>query len=59
MPKILDPLIEILAIKLFEHDHEGKWPVRPERGGPSWLALPEEDRDIFRAMARGDTDLPT
>lgn len=55
--RILAPLVELLAIKLFEHDHQGRWPVREGFGGLSWMALPEEDREAYRQMAAGNADL--
>lgn len=54
---ITNPIIEILAIKLFEHDH-GVWPPAPSLAEPSWMKLPEEDREIYRKLARGDKDIP-
>lgn len=56
MSKISDPLIELLAIKLYEHtalSSKRDWPT-PRT---CWGDCDEEDREIFRAMARGDTDL--
>lgn len=58
MKRIKDPLIELLAIKLYEHDHQGKWPVPPTTGASSWLALAEQDREAYRQIARGDVELP-
>lgn len=55
--KIANALIELLAIKLYEHDHQGKWPVK-DGGNPSWMALPDEDRQIYRDLASGKEDLP-
>jgi hypothetical protein len=54
--KIANPIVELLAIKLYEHDHQGNWPPPP--GQTSWMASCEEDREIYRAIARGDEDLP-
>lgn len=56
MARITNALVELLAIKLFEHDHNGKWPV--PYCVTSWMSLPEEDREIYRELARGDKDLP-
>jgi hypothetical protein len=44
---IKDPLIELLAIKLFEHDHDIE-----ERY--DWLMIPNVAREIYRKMARGE-----
>jgi len=54
--KIKDPLIELLAIKLHEHDRQdGKWPgIRPGWESPSWMSIAEEDREIYREIARGN-----
>ncbi len=41
--------IELLAIKLYEHDHQ-VWPV-PQGRSVSWLKLDDEDRELYRAMA--------
>jgi hypothetical protein len=45
---ITDPLIELLAIKLYEHSGE-----RFPQTSASWSALQEADREVFREMARG------
>lgn len=55
--KAWDPLIEILAIKLYEHDHGAKWPVPQAYGGVTWMKLDEEDRELYRRMARGEAPL--
>ena len=55
--KIKDPMIELLAIKLFEHDHQGVWP--PKGHPTSWMAIAEEDRQTFRDMASGKRDAYT
>lgn len=52
--KIEHPLIELLAIKLYEHDFQGKWP--PPGTQPSWIYLPDEDRESYRKMARGEEE---
>lgn len=52
---IKDPLIELLAIKLYEHDHKD-WP--PKTLQPGWISLPEEDREPYRNMAAGRKALP-
>jgi hypothetical protein len=53
--KVADPLVELLAIKLYEHDtmSDGAvdtWPVTRT----CWAALPERDRKRYRAAARGE-----
>lgn len=63
MARITDPLIELLAIKLYEHERTGEagTTLRALAVGDleaGWLALEEEDREVFRAMARGEADLP-
>lgn len=50
--KVRDPLIELLAIKLYEHDHT-RYPMYP-MNEPSWTHLAEEDRESYRRMARGE-----
>lgn len=55
MPKILDPLTELLALKLYEHDTlaDGRvdtWPTTRT----CWAALAEDDREAYRALARGE-----
>jgi hypothetical protein len=55
--KIRNPLIELLAIKLFEHDSVGgEAPKTPNLG---WMALPDSDRKLFRDMAAGKVAIPT
>lgn len=49
---ISDPIIEILAIKLFEHDTEGNG-RNPDQLRVGWAKLLCEDREAFRAMAKG------
>jgi hypothetical protein len=52
--RIKDPLIELLAIKLYEHDHaSGCWPER----NTTWMKLDDEDRELYRDIARGKTAL--
>lgn len=55
MARITDPLIELLAIKLYEHDCQDTFPPKSLTG---WLAMPEEDRELYRDIARGAADLP-
>lgn len=55
--RIADPLIELLAIKLYEHDtfsHAPKGATWPS-DRPCWSGVCEEDRNLYRAMARGET----
>ena len=49
---VSEPLIELLAIKLYEHDYIGGRP--PKTPNLGWLALCNEDRETFRQMARGE-----
>lgn len=59
---IKDPLIELLAIKLYEHDLVGGegsilgW-IASDRDWPGWAALEEDDRELYRRMARGETPM--
>ncbi len=58
MALIADPTVELLAIKLYEHDTLGDgavdtWPVTRT----CWLALAEEDREGYRQLARGERPL--
>jgi hypothetical protein len=51
---ITDPLKELLAIKMYEHDAQnGKFPMRESDGYSSWRKLNEEDRQIYREIASG------
>lgn len=54
MPRPIEPLVELLAIKLYEHD-QNSWP--PSKPVPGWLELEDEYREHFREMARGNADL--
>lgn len=57
--KIENPLIELLAIKLYEHDGVdavGSWPPKPGYH-IAWMRMPDEDREIYRKLARGEDDL--
>lgn len=48
-----DPLIEILAIKLYEHDcKSGRFPA--QESYLNWYNLCDEDRDIYRKEATPD-----
>lgn len=45
-----DILIEILAIKLYEHDHGSRrW---PHVGTPAWNFIGDEDREVYRDMIK-------
>ena len=60
---ITDPLIELLAIKLYEHDRcsPGGTVLRvltQSESEPGWMSMPEEDRELYRAFARGEKPLP-
>ena len=54
----LDPTVEILAIKLFEHDHPLGWYPHNAGGTRGWMWQDEETRDRYRRYARGDDPLP-
>lgn len=55
---IREPLIELLAIKLYEHDHQnGRFPSTGGTGQTNWMKLNDEDRDIYRQIARGSAPL--
>jgi hypothetical protein len=56
--KIIGPTIELLAIKLYEHSHPEGWYPRQPASVVGWLRLPEDDREEYREMARGNLDLP-
>lgn len=57
--KITDPIIELLAIKLYEHDHQdGRWPPIGGSRLDNWMKTCEEDRKIYRDMARGKDPIP-
>lgn len=49
---VKDALIELLAIKLYEHSG-GRVPTTL----PSWLSLPEDVRENHRRVARGELPL--
>lgn len=51
--RVKDPLIELLAIALYESS------IRQEKKtlADSWLTSCEEDREIYRRIARGEEDL--
>jgi len=51
--KVKNPLIELLAIKLFEHDQYRKGSAIVA----SWLDQGEEDREIYREIAAGNEPL--
>ncbi len=57
--KIADPIIELLAIALYEHDHQDhRWPPKEGSRLTSWMRLDEEDRESYREMARGEKPIP-
>jgi hypothetical protein len=49
---ITDPLIELLAIKLFEHDVDSS--ENPGTVNTGWMMMANEDRESYRKMARGE-----
>ena len=56
--KVADPLTELLAIKLYEHDAgTGKWPLQPGFVVANWMHLPDEIRQLYRDVASGVTPL--
>ena len=59
-PYITQQLTELLAIKLYEHDHPAhSLPYPTGHSMPTWLSLPEDDRQTYRAMAQGMRPLPS
>lgn len=58
MNHITDPTIELLAIKLYEHDHELGWYPRNAGSVKSWMRMSEEEREKYRRIARGAEALP-
>lgn len=56
--RIKDPLTELLAIKLYEHDHR-VWPMPAGNTQPAWLKLDNNMRDFYRQVARGEVSLPS
>ena len=50
--QVKDPLIELLAIKLYEHD-QNTWPPT-SNSALAWGRIEEDQRLIYRAMARGE-----
>lgn len=54
--KIINPIIELLAIKLYEHDSTtGIWP--PKGNYTCWAKLCDSDKELYRLMASGQKDL--
>lgn len=49
---IADPLIELLAIKLYEHS-AGRVPTTLQ----GWQFIPEATREMFRSVASGNSPL--
>jgi hypothetical protein len=52
--KVTDPLIELLAIKLFEHDTWGHGKLTFKSQTTCWGMIDEEDREPYRRAARGE-----
>ena len=52
---VKDPIIELLAMKLYEHDNY--YGMTPHDTKSSWLVICEEDRQIYRDMASGKGEL--
>ena len=50
--QVTDPLIELLAIALYEHDHN-TWPPT-SNSSTGWGRMDDDDREIYREMARGE-----
>lgn len=42
-------LVELLAIKLYEHSSDDSW---PPRGIEPWASLTEKDRELYREKVR-------
>lgn len=56
---IKNPIIELLAIKLYEHDAQnGIFLGRNHESMTNWFKLADEDRELYREIARGDRELP-
>lgn len=54
--KVADPLVELLAIKLYEHDStDGHFRARGTTM-TNWSSLADADREVYRAIARGERD---
>lgn len=56
--RIIYPIIELLAIKLYEHDNSLGWYPRNMGECTSWMKLPESERRRYRNLASGAADLP-
>lgn len=56
--RITDPLIELLAIKLYEHDNALGWYPRHQGETIGWMKMPESERGRYRRMAAGEADIP-
>lgn len=50
-----EPLIELLAIKLFEHDAVSY--KTPKTLNIGWMTMANDDRELFRNLARGRTPI--
>ncbi len=57
MSVIKTPLIELLAIKLYEHDKDYLNRRIGLQEKECWAAMSEEDRESYRKMARGESPL--
>lgn len=49
---VTDPMVELLAIKLYEHDQD-TWPTRDALLVTPWMLLGRPTRDKYRALASG------
>lgn len=58
MKRVTEPIIELLAIKLYEHDHQdGQWPPKDGYRITNWAKINDEDRQLYRDMASGKRSL--
>jgi hypothetical protein len=53
LERITDPLIELLAIKLFEHSGQDEFGLARKTPKIGWMQLLCEDRQFYRDIARG------
>lgn len=54
-PTELGALVELLAIRLYEHDHDG-WPASGHN--VPWMQLADVDRQHYRDIASGTVPYP-
>jgi hypothetical protein len=54
---VTDPIIELLAMKLYEHDLESGWPPAKGVSLTPWNFMSNEDRESYRRIARGEEEL--